>query len=450
QPAEAGTSGKLADGSKGNHDNSTSNDTSDSDMTTSGPEDQDDEDFISSSSHRKIRRILLNKLNGLMLTEALNSHAPTEVGEIHCNRRLNILAVDTRNQESTASLLRIRKLVGVPVRAYEPRNPNTAVGIIWDVDGSISEEVLLRNLSANTSKITQVRRFADTETVRVAFASATLPEHVFLGRVRHKVELYVDRPAQCRKCGKFRHVKAVCTRPEVCTRCSDSHASERCEAERVKSVNCMGAHEATLKDCVIWQQERAVNKYKTINKVDFKTARAAVRSRGQHNIEQDNVIFLQNRFSDLYDETQDIPPEQSNASQNETRSSHPARRASSNPESASREQGASREQREEPLNSIGEQDTSQHSSQRTAQRNSYSHALRSASGPAQSQQTGNRKASRSATGNEQPRLISSLGTVARTVIPVVTELLKPFDSPMVRASLQIITLVQHWLCDGAC
>ncbi|XP_040078499.1 uncharacterized protein LOC120850154 [Ixodes scapularis] len=338
QPAEAGTSGKLVDGSKGNHDNSTSNDTSDSDMTTSGPEDQDDEDFISVKTGRKRKRkiesasdeesrkkaivslgltvifapqdptILLNKLNGLKLTEALNSHAPTEVGEIRCNKRLNILAVDTRNQESTASLLRIRKLVGIAVRAYEPRNPNTAVGIIRDVDASISEKVLLRNLSANMTKITQVRRFADTETVRVTFASATLPEHVFLGRVRHKVELYVDRPAQCRKCGKFGHVKPVCTRPEVCTRCSGSHASERCEAERAKCVNCKGAHEATSKDCVIWQQERAVNKYKTINKVDFKTARAAVRSRGQRNIEHDNLIVLQNRFSDLYDETQDLPP----------------------------------------------------------------------------------------------------------------------------------------------
>ncbi|KAG0417852.1 hypothetical protein HPB47_005297 [Ixodes persulcatus] len=152
QPSEAGTSGKLVDGSKGNHDNSTSNDTSYSDMTTSGPEDQDDEEFISVKARRKRKRkiesasdeesrkkaivalgltvifapqdptILLNKLNGLKLTEALNSHAPTEVGEIRCNKRLNILAVDTRNQESAASLLRIRKLVGIAVRAYEPRN----------------------------------------------------------------------------------------------------------------------------------------------------------------------------------------------------------------------------------------------------------------------------------------------------------------------------------------
>ncbi|KAM7315316.1 uncharacterized protein ISCGN_005098 [Ixodes scapularis] len=185
QPAEAGTSGKFVDGSKENPDNSTSNDTSDSDMTTSGPEDQDDEDFIFVNTRRKLKRkienasdeesrkkaivalgptilfalqdptIVLNNLNSLKLTEALNSHAPTEVGEIHCNKRLNILAVDTQNQESTASLLRIRKLVGIAVRAYEPRNPNTAVGLIWDVDASILEKVLLRNLSANTTKITQ-------------------------------------------------------------------------------------------------------------------------------------------------------------------------------------------------------------------------------------------------------------------------------------------------------
>ncbi|KAG0423127.1 hypothetical protein HPB47_001093 [Ixodes persulcatus] len=103
QPAVAGTSGKLLDGNKGNHDNSTYNDTSDSDRTTSGLEDQDDEDFISVKTRRKRKckiesasdeesrkkaivalgltvifatqdpTILLNKLNGLKLTEALNT-----------------------------------------------------------------------------------------------------------------------------------------------------------------------------------------------------------------------------------------------------------------------------------------------------------------------------------------------------------------------------------------
>ncbi|KAG0429502.1 hypothetical protein HPB47_023594 [Ixodes persulcatus] len=116
QPAEAGTSGKLVDGGKGNHDNSTSNDTSDSDMTTPGPEDQGDEDFISVKTRRKQKR-----------------------------------KIESASDEES----RIRKLVGIAVRAYEPRNSNTAVGIIRDVDASISEKVLLRNLSANTTKVTQ-------------------------------------------------------------------------------------------------------------------------------------------------------------------------------------------------------------------------------------------------------------------------------------------------------
>lgn len=66
----------------------------------------------------------IKHFNALKLTAALEASGPGGVVTIRSNYWLNHPAVDTRSSETSSTLLNITKLLGVNVRAYEPRMSN--------------------------------------------------------------------------------------------------------------------------------------------------------------------------------------------------------------------------------------------------------------------------------------------------------------------------------------
>lgn len=219
--------------------------------------------------------VAVKRFNSLKLSEALDSLSPSCILQIRVNTRRNIIAVDCRNSETSRALLRLTSLCGVPIRAFEPRQKTSSVGTVRGVDESISDTALLTCMKS-TFPIRSVRRLGTSRTIRVEFASPTLPQHVFVGLVRHAVELHIPNSVQCFRCGGFGHVKASCVRAIVCLRCGKSHATDTCTATELSCVNCGKSHEATSKLCSRWQQERSVCRYSTEHNVSFRDARTAV------------------------------------------------------------------------------------------------------------------------------------------------------------------------------
>ncbi|KAH9369301.1 hypothetical protein HPB48_012377 [Haemaphysalis longicornis] len=64
---------------------------------------------------------IITKFNPLAMKDGLESMAPEGVLQVCPNHRLNLLAVDTRNIDSTKCLLKVTSIAGIPVKAYEPR-----------------------------------------------------------------------------------------------------------------------------------------------------------------------------------------------------------------------------------------------------------------------------------------------------------------------------------------
>lgn len=62
----------------------------------------------------------ISKVNPLKLLDKLDSLAPDGVLRVRPNPRLNLLALDTRNNESTRSLLALTSVEGISVKTYEP------------------------------------------------------------------------------------------------------------------------------------------------------------------------------------------------------------------------------------------------------------------------------------------------------------------------------------------
>ncbi|KAG0427032.1 hypothetical protein HPB47_025896 [Ixodes persulcatus] len=219
---------------------------------------------------------LITSLSSLKVSDALNLLCPECIIEIRYNRRLNLIAVDTRNGQTTRALLDCKKLCGIPVRTYEPLPRNYAVGVITEVDTALSEADVWKHLRSPENRVARLRRFGQSSAMKISFCGTKLPNFVYLGLVRHPVTLFKERPIQCRKCCRYGHREASCKNPPVCNRCSGTHPdTESCTAQE-KCVNCGEAHSAKSPSCPKWRKERKTRNYARHHAVNFRTAKVAL------------------------------------------------------------------------------------------------------------------------------------------------------------------------------
>ncbi|CAN7991158.1 unnamed protein product, partial [Ixodes pacificus] len=219
---------------------------------------------------------LITSLSSLKVSDALNLLCPECIIEIRYNRRLNLIAVDTRNGQTTRALLDCKKLCGIPVRTYEPLPRHYAVGVITEVDTTLSEADVWKHLRSPENRVARLRRFGQSSAMKISFCGTTLPHFVYLGLVRHPVTLFKERPIQCRKCCRYGHREASCQNSPVCNRCSGTHPdTESCTAQE-KCVNCGEAHSAKSPFCPKWRKERKTRNYARHHAVDFRTAKVAL------------------------------------------------------------------------------------------------------------------------------------------------------------------------------
>lgn len=221
---------------------------------------------------------VITNLNEIKLTELLESKAPAGIIRIRPNHRLNLMSVDTRNAESCASLLKMRFLLGTAVRAFEPRSQTQATGVIKGVDTGIDIAEIREHLKTdNDTPIASAHRLGTSTTVVITFTCASLPEHVLLGLVRHRVEPFVEKPIQCHLCLRFGHIQAMCRNSPTCSRCSGPHQRTDCnDGTTVRCCNCGKQHEATSHQCAKWKKELEVRRLRQVTKMDYKTARSTV------------------------------------------------------------------------------------------------------------------------------------------------------------------------------
>lgn len=193
--------------------------------------------------------VCLTKLSSLKLSEALETICQECILMIRPNKRLNLIAVDTRNAYATKLLLKVTTLCQVDVRAYEPCPRSAAVGIIKGVDQEITDMQLQDELSAEPVPILHARRLGKSSVVKVQFATTQLPDYALLSRVRYRVFPFEERPLQCTNCGRYGHKTVACFRETICSRCGGKHDRNACESVEPKCINCGSCHEALAQGC---------------------------------------------------------------------------------------------------------------------------------------------------------------------------------------------------------
>ncbi|KAG0431326.1 hypothetical protein HPB47_021884 [Ixodes persulcatus] len=216
-------------------------------------------------------------INPKKIQEKLDMTAPDGVILVRPNRRLNVLAIDTRNRDATKALLALTTLDGIAVLAYEPLPRESAAGVIYEVPADLTE-VEPQLEVRTTAPVISIRRLGKSETVKLVFSTDTLPEYITIGYSIYKTQPYIEKPRQCSKCNRFEHVRTACTRELRCGRCGGPHDRTKCEAEDPLCMNCNKAHNSTSRLCPAYKREQKIYRYKSEAKVGYTSAKEALRS----------------------------------------------------------------------------------------------------------------------------------------------------------------------------
>ncbi|KAG0432796.1 hypothetical protein HPB47_020500 [Ixodes persulcatus] len=96
-------------------------------------------------------------INTKKIQEKLDMAAPDGVILVRPNRRLNVLAIYTRNRDATKVLLALTTLDGIAVLAYEPLPRESAAGVIYEVPADLTE-VELQLAVRTTAPVIFIRR----------------------------------------------------------------------------------------------------------------------------------------------------------------------------------------------------------------------------------------------------------------------------------------------------
>ena len=179
------------------------------------------------------------------------------------------------------NLKKITAFGGTPVTVEPHRSLNRSRGVIRDREliGCTEEEMVENIDGVVEAKRITIRRDGNsipTNSFILTFDSPKPPTRIQVAYLNLEVRPYVPNPMRCFGCQRYGHTKVNCQRQTVCARCGKAdHSEENCSADP-KCVNCNGQHAAHSKECVKWQEEKAILKYRATHGGTFKDAKKAV------------------------------------------------------------------------------------------------------------------------------------------------------------------------------
>ena len=183
----------------------------------------------------------LTKTSPFLLHKSIQSCA----GEIKKVSKMKngSLLVECLRQQQSKNLLSLTKIGDLKISVTPHKSLNSCQGVIRDRDrdlSDLSEEQICDEL--NSQHVSKVKRFSkksdnkiiQLNTYLLTFELSHVPEHIYLGPYRIKVNAYVPNPTRCFKCQKFGHGKSSCHGTERCVKCSlEGHSSFGSKSDKV-------------------------------------------------------------------------------------------------------------------------------------------------------------------------------------------------------------------------
>ncbi|RLU25355.1 hypothetical protein DMN91_001511 [Ooceraea biroi] len=162
--------------------------------------------------------------------------------------------------------------------------------VIKEIPTSVSEEDLLlefKNGNPNlpVKEIYRLKRrvvhpvsgaasFVDSESVKVTIRSSTIPQFVFLWKIRVSTSIFIPRLLVCHNCGQLNHPTKFCRNAAKCLNCGEAKHPESVTCVKpAVCISCSCNHRTFSKDCKEYFKRREINRVMAVDNVDFRTAR---------------------------------------------------------------------------------------------------------------------------------------------------------------------------------
>lgn len=192
------------------------------------------------------------------------------------------IIVTFEKELSADKLLQTKAFSDLEWRCLKTTEVGLSYGVIKNIELDLSEEELLKHLSCSLDIVSAKRlsrrntedngsTWVVSESVRLGFKGSSVPSHVFIHRMRIKVESYIFPVTQCGRCWKFGHSTKFCpNKKPTCPKCTNKH--ENCEVTDFKCVNCYGSHMAMHKICPVFKKERKIRELMSENNITYRKA----------------------------------------------------------------------------------------------------------------------------------------------------------------------------------
>jgi hypothetical protein len=140
------------------------------------------------------------------------------IGHISRNPKRQLLVVSMKDDSPTelTQLLGVTKLGSWNIKCRLPVNQTVSVGVIGPLGEDVSDEELTSVLvdsgykDVTAERILKGKGKLKTCKFKINFPSSTLPDHLYVGYQRFKVEPFVADPWQCYRCQYFGHSAISC------------------------------------------------------------------------------------------------------------------------------------------------------------------------------------------------------------------------------------------------
>lgn len=235
--------------------------------------------------------------NEIALSAALTNSpfGKAGIGHISRNPRRQLLVVTMKGDspEDLTQLLRVTRLGSWNVKCRLPVNQTMSTGVIGPLGEDVSDEELTSVLrdsghkdlkDARAERILKGKDKIKTPMFKIYISSSTLPEYLYVGYQRYKLNPFVAEPWQCYKCQHFGHSAISCKGAARCVACGGAHSVKDCHnTGGPLCCNCGGPHTANYGGCPLMRQAKQVEKARSNLKVSYRDALKSVRASAPQN-----------------------------------------------------------------------------------------------------------------------------------------------------------------------